>query len=120
MRRVCIAARLGLLLLVAATLGGCGILQAVRDFSKQSAQLAAYEDVTNKVVSNPGALLHEAPQTADFSTIRVRLKASGDARVRRVTGDPGRDHRFLERRDGFCRIADRIAGTHSSNGATHA
>ena len=75
--------RTALLLLLAATLGACGNLQAVRDFTKQSAQLAAYRDVTNKLVSNPPAMLAQAPQTKEFEDVRERLKRSGEARARR-------------------------------------
>ena len=39
MNRVSHVTRIGLLLLVAAALGACGNLQAVREFSKQSADL---------------------------------------------------------------------------------
>jgi hypothetical protein len=83
MKQVFHLARIGLLLFVATALGACGNLQAVRDFSTQSAQLAAYKDVTNKVMSNPEALLQQAPPTSEFAPLRDKLKASGEARARR-------------------------------------
>lgn len=83
MKHVPTALRFGLLLLFAAAVSACGNLQAVRDFTKQSAQLAAYGDVTNKVVSNPQAMLAHAPQTKEFESVRERLKKSGEARAQR-------------------------------------
>jgi len=76
-------ARIGLLLFVAAALGACGNLQAVRDFSEQSANLAAYKEVTNKVVSNPATLLQYAPRTAKFEPERKALEADAKARALR-------------------------------------
>lgn len=83
MKLVSTALRAGGLLLLAAALGACANLQAVRDFTTQSAQLAAYGDVTNKVVSNPQAMLVHAPQTSEFKPDRDRLEKSGKARAQR-------------------------------------
>ena len=88
--------RIGVLLLVLAALSACGNLQAVRDFSKQSAQLAAYTDVTNRVVSNPEVLLQQAPQTALFAPTRTELQASAKARA--------------DRRDSLLKIHNVVAG----------
>jgi len=75
--------RLGALLLVGAAITGCGSLQAVRDFTKQSAQLAVYGEVTERFIANPQAMLEHAPPTKAFEGDRERLKKSGEARAQR-------------------------------------
>lgn len=96
MKHIADVTRLGVLLLVADTLSACANLQAVRDFSKQSAQLAAYTDVTNRVVSTPDVLLQQVPQVASFGPVRDKLKASAQARA--------------ERRDSLLKIHNVVAG----------
>lgn len=75
--------RLGASLSLALALSACGNLQAVRDFAKQSALLAAGEPVTERFVSNPQAMLVHAPPTKDFEADRERLKKSAEARAKR-------------------------------------
>ncbi|HQQ69568.1 MAG TPA: hypothetical protein PLL92_04545 [Alicycliphilus sp.] len=63
-------------------LTACANLNAVRDFSKESAQLAAYRDATEKMVANPAELLRQAPAVATFEQDRARLKIQAEERAR--------------------------------------
>ncbi|OUM02001.1 hypothetical protein A8M77_12880 [Variovorax sp. JS1663] len=79
-----------------AALAACTNLAAVRDFTKQSSDLAGYTDTTSFMVSNPHRLLREAPASGDFSPARDNLKAAVDERARH--------------QDSIVRIHDVVAG----------
>lgn len=75
--------RPGIALCLTLALTACGNLQAVRDFTSQSALLAAGQPVTERFVSNPREMLVHAPPTKDFEADRERLKKSAEARALR-------------------------------------
>ncbi len=77
-----IAIQRAAVLAAALVLAACANLDAVRDFSKQSAQLAAYDDATEKMVANPAELLRQAPTIESFDADRARLKSQAEERAK--------------------------------------
>lgn len=69
-------------LAAAVVLAACANLDAVREFSKQSAHLAAYSDATEKMVANPAELLRQAPTIESFDGDRARLKTQAEERAK--------------------------------------
>lgn len=66
--------RFALVLLAASTLIGCANLEAVRDFTSNSAQLTGYTEVTDRFVTSPERIQHHIPDDPRFDSDRANAK----------------------------------------------
>jgi hypothetical protein len=67
--------RVSLALLCAAVMTACANLQAVRDFAANSAQLTAYQDVTQRYLSSPDRITRRIPSGTTFDQDRRDVEA---------------------------------------------